>query len=163
MIQFLENHFVVVDVETTGFGTQDRVIEVAAVLVDWRTGSELDVVHTLIDPGRSVGSSQRVHGISDAMLLGKPKFARIAPALQGLLTAAPVVAHNVSFDKRMLTQEFRRARTGWPAVPTHCTYQLTRQRLIDACVARGIRIEQHHRALGDARATAQLFRSLTVR
>lgn len=152
--------FVVVDVETTGFGTSDRVVEVAAILVDWRTGREVEVLHTLLDPERPVGATH-VHGITDAMVRGAPRFSKVAPDLRQLLGSAPVVAHNIAFDRRMLTQEFRRIRSTWPPTEEHCTYGLTGQKLAVACAERGIVLDGHHRALADARATAELFRVVT--
>jgi len=153
--------FVVIDVETTGFGTTDRVVEVAAILLDWRSGKEIEVLQSLVNPGRPVGSATRVHGITDAMLASAPRFSAIAPDLRQMLQSAPVVAHNISFDRRMLTQEFRRIRTTWPPTDEHCTYGLTGQKLSVACAERGIVIDGHHRALADARATAELFRAVT--
>lgn len=85
----------------------DRVIEIGAVeLVDGRiTGRQF---HTYLQPNRAIHwAAQRVHGISDAMLVGKPLFIDRALALLAFLDGAEVVAHNASFDVGFLDNELR--------------------------------------------------------
>ena len=42
--------------------------------------------------------AQRVHGISDAMLVGKPLFSSKAAELLEFLRGSEMVAHNATFD-----------------------------------------------------------------
>ncbi len=101
----------VLDTETTGFDplTGDRVLEVAAVeivnLVP--TGRHF---HTLIDPERDVPEeATKVHGFTREMLIGKPKFAEIAPAMLDFLGDDPIIAHNAPFDFGFLDWELKKA------------------------------------------------------
>lgn len=101
------NRVVTLDTETTGMSHRlgDRVIEIGAVeLIDGRiTGRQF---HTYLQPHRNVHwAAQRVHGISDAMLLGQPTFASKAGELLDFLHGAEVVAHNASFDTGFLNNE----------------------------------------------------------
>ena len=59
--------YVVLDTETTGVNpATDDIIEVAAVRV--RCGEMVESYQALIKPTRSVGDSESVHGLSDALL-----------------------------------------------------------------------------------------------
>jgi DNA polymerase-3 subunit epsilon len=68
-----------------------------------------------------------------------------------------LVAHNLSFDVRMLRQEYERLNTDIDEGEGHCTLRLTSEKLEVACARFGIALNGHHRALADARATAQLL------
>lgn len=51
--------------------------------------------------------AQRVHGISDAMLVGKPLFSSKAAELLEFLRGSEMVAHNATFDVGFLDNELR--------------------------------------------------------
>ena len=57
-----------VDVETTGFGRQDRIVEIAIVCLD-ADGLVVDEFSTLINPQRDVGAVE-VHGMNDEPVVG---------------------------------------------------------------------------------------------
>lgn len=103
------NRIVTLDTETTGISHRmgDRVIEIGAVeLIDGRlTGREF---HTYLQPNRPIHwAAQRVHGITDAMLVVKPRFEHRALALLAFLDGAEVVVHNAAFDVGFLDNELR--------------------------------------------------------
>ena len=64
---------IVVDVETTGFGRQDKILEIAAIALDPTTWEIVDEYDTLINPQRDVGPTG-VHGISASMVEAAPTF-----------------------------------------------------------------------------------------
>lgn len=102
---------VLFDTETTGLDPLrgDRVIEVAAIELhnDLPTGK---VFHALIDPERDIpADASRIHGITNADVAGKPKFAAIAADLLAFFGDAPLIAHNAAFDFGFLDAEFGRA------------------------------------------------------
>ena len=163
--------FAVVDVETTGLSPEDeRIVEVGVVILD-PAGLELHSFCTLVDPGRHPGPTH-VHGISGEMLEGAPTFAAIRPFLAHQLSGRVVVGHNVDgFDLAFLRAECRRAGGEGVVpgeVPTLDTWQLAQRHLGPACRAGlaeccghfGLRWDDHHHALGDARVTAALLASL---
>lgn len=152
---------VVVDVETTGFGRSDRIVEIAALTLDPVTLETIDEFDTLINPERDVGPTG-VHGISATMVEAAPTFSEIVPAVADRLQGAVLVAHNLIFDQRMLRQEFDRQRVGTDLGHGLCTYRATRKKLSLACDAHDIPLDQQHRALADARATAELARRLQL-
>lgn len=161
---------VALDTETTGMSHRmgDRVIEIGAVeLIDGRiTGRQF---HTYLQPNHPVHwAAQRVHGIGDAMLRGKPLFIDRALALLAFLDGAEVVAHNASFDVGFLDNELRvsgiqttlsqhcritcslrLARARWPGLPNKLNDMLARLGIVHQ---RGL-----HGALKDAHLLAQVY------
>ena len=152
------NGYAVVDVETTGLSHSDRIIEIAVVTLDhqFRKVGEYD---TLVDPERDLGPTH-IHGISPSMVSKAPRFSDIAAVLAQTIVNRTLVAHNISFDKRMLRNEFDRLGATYEAGAGVCTLRHTHEKLTIACKSFGIKPPQHHRALSDARATAELLRAI---
>lgn len=163
--------FAVLDVETTGFAPEhERIIEVGVVTLG-PDGEETGSFCTLVDPGRDPGPTF-IHQITPAMLVGAPTFEAIRPYLAGLLSGMVVVGHNVdAFDLAFLRAEC--ARVGGAAlapgdlasvdtlgVAQGHLHLRGKARLVECCTHFGLSWEDHHDALGDARVTAALFRSM---
>ena len=169
---FSEVPFLVVDVETTGMSAWagDRITEVAAVLVHGERTTE--TFHSLVNPQRPIPPSiTRLTGISDAMVRSAPRFREIAGDLAQHVVGRVFVAHNARFDWNFLEAEYERvARASWSALaPAQlCTVRLARRLLahlprrnLDAVAWHyGVEIDGRHRAVGDARATAQVLLGL---
>ena len=152
---------VVVDVETTGFGAHDRIVEIAVITLDPETWETQDEYDTLINPERDVGPTG-VHGVTAGMVELAPVFADILPPVAQRLRGAVLIAHNLPFDTRMMRYEFERHRVPIDFGQGMCTLKATRAKLGAACQSEGIRLENAHRALADARATAELARRLRL-
>lgn len=157
-------YFAVIDVETTGLSPKmDRVIELAVVRVD-SSGRVVDEWATRFNPEGPVGATH-IHGITDADVAQAPLFRDVAPLIAPQIAGLPIAAHNARFDLAFLRAEFRRAGWDVPWLPAYCTLNgshhymphLRRRRLIDCCWDAGIRLDDAHSALGDARATAALL------
>jgi DNA polymerase-3 subunit epsilon len=158
--------YVVVDVESTGVRALDgdRITEVAVVEV--RNGRSRVVFDSLINPERPIPPPiTSLTGISWEMVRHAPRFGDIAVQLAGVLEGQVFVAHNATFDWRFISTEMQRA-TGRPLDGTRlCTVKLARRlvptlyrRSLDAVTEFfGIRIENRHRAGGDAIATAEVL------
>jgi DNA polymerase III epsilon subunit-like protein len=163
--------FAVVDVETTGFSPEtERIIEVGVVVLD-DAGVEVGSFCTLLDPGCDPGPTH-IHGITPQMIEGSPPFGSVHSFLADLLSGRVVVGHNVDgFDLDFLRAECHRAG-GQGLVPGPVTTIDTlsvaqahlglrgRAKLVDCCTHFGLSWNDHHSALGDARVTAALFRSM---
>ena len=152
----MTDSFVVVDCETTGFGRTDRIVEVAVVVLDSISLEVVDEFDTLLNPERDVGPVD-VHGVTASMVEAAPSFSEIAGVLGNKLDGGVLVAHNLSFDTRMLAQEFDRLESQFDPGEGICTLKATAEKLITACDRYGIALAHQHRALADARATAQLL------
>ena len=107
----------VVDVETTGLDpSSDRIISVAVVRArfadlrenpDGLHGTTMDVV---VNPQcRIPRDASRVHGFTDSDVADKGPFSDVAQQFRDFIGDLPVIGHNVSFDKRFLSSEFKRA------------------------------------------------------
>ena len=149
----------VIDTETTGLGAQDRVVEIAVVVLDATTLETVDEYDTLINPCRDVGP-EHIHGISASMVEAAPTFAEIAGDLAERLDDHILVAHNLPFDVRMVQGEFTRLDAEFAEGRGICTLRLSGSRLSTATRDHGIALDDHHRALADARAAAELLRIL---
>ena len=95
----------------------------------------------------------------------------VLPQLAKLLQGRVLVAHNASFDTRVLKQAFARAALDWPDPPVLCTVALARrfaplQRrrgLASLADALGITVGETHRALPDAETCARVLCALLPR
>ncbi|AHH17034.1 DNA polymerase III [Nocardia nova SH22a] len=153
--------FAVIDVETTGLHRSDRVVEITVLTLD-HTGTVTNTFDTVVNPMRDVGPSW-IHGLSAADVADAPIFDEIAHTVAGLLDGAVVVAHNRPFDTRMVGFELGRSGIDVEWGAGLDTLAVTRCKLGVACFELGIRHEDQHRALGDARATAHLLQAVADR
>ena len=159
-----DQNYVVVDVETTGGkGDNHRVTEIGAVKV--RGGEIVDRFQTLLNPQRTIPANiSRLTGITPAMVEDAPYFADIAEQFEDFMGDAIFVAHNVDFDYGFISREYARLgksfrhaklctcasmRRLYPGLGSYSLAALSRQ--FD------ISLEQHHRALCDAEAAAELL------
>lgn len=119
----MDGRWVVVDVETSGMRPAlDRVLSVAAVVCD-DEGGVVEEFATLLNPGVDPGPVH-VHGLTPALLAGKPRFADVAGELARIIDGRTMVAHNAAFDTSFLAAEARRAGTQVPLERFLCTLDL---------------------------------------
>ncbi|MFO0989208.1 MAG: exonuclease domain-containing protein [Alphaproteobacteria bacterium] len=161
-----ELDFVVFDTETTGLRPEaDEIVAIGAVRIVNRRILTGETFERIVHPGRPIPpASTRFHGLTDAMVEGKPPIAVVLPQFHAFAKGATLVAHNASFDMSFLVKSEAAAgvRFGNPAL---CTLTLAAATLedmpehsLDAVAQRfGIAIERRHTALSDAMATAVLF------
>ena len=118
---------------------------------------------------RSSRGIQRFTGITQQMVDTAPPAAEVLPALAELLDGRVLVAHNASFDSRVLRQAFERCGLDWPDPPVLCTVALGRQvRPAGRAgsgwrgwpTTSGSRSGETHRALPDALTCARIFCAL---
>lgn len=106
-------------------------------------------------------------GINNKMLRNAPKFYEVAKRIVEITEDCIIVAHNSSFDYRILKTEFN--RLGFPFKrKTLCTVELSKLLIPDMpsyslgklTRSLGIALSDRHRADGDAKATVKLFKML---
>ena len=156
---------IIFDTETTGLDkAADRVIEIGAVELVNRFPSGR-TFHVYINPqGRDIHpDAQRIHGISNADLAGKPTFPDIADEFSEFIEGAKLIAHNATFDTEFINAEF--SRLGLPPVTNDRvidTLQLARRKhpmgpnSLDALCKR-YGIDNSHRTLHGALLDAELL------
>jgi len=159
--------YAIVDLETTGGKPEEEAItEIAIYRFD---GNEItDRFISLINPERPIHwYVQKLTGINNKMLRRAPKFYEIAKRVLEITDGAVIVAHNASFDYRVLQREFD--RLGYPFErPRLCTVKLSKEifpgqesySLGKLCKNLHIPITNRHRASGDALATVELFKMI---
>lgn len=161
-----DEEFVVVDVETTGGspGGGHRVTEVAAVRVSG--GRIVDTYSTLVNPERPIPSMiTSLTGITNAMVVGQPRFREVAHHVSDAIGGCVFVAHNAAFDWRFICHEMHLATGMTLSGRQLCTVRLARKllpqlpsRSLDGLALYfGLDIEARHRALDDAVATAHVL------
>lgn len=152
--------FVAIDFETADNGA-DGACSVGLVRVEALKVVRREAV--LIRPPRSLILYTHVHNITWKTVADAPPFADVWPKLLPMLDGAShLVAHNASFDRRVLEACCARAGHRPPAVPFLCTLQLARKKwqLRPAnlpAVCRFLNIPlNHHDAGSDAEACARI-------
>lgn len=98
-----------------------------------------------------------LHGITAQDTVCAPDFAEVWPVIEPFITGQEVVAHNASFDLSCLRQTLELYRLPVPHLLGRCTYRIYRKGLAELCHNYGISLDHHH-ALSDARACAELYR-----
>ena len=98
---------IVFDTETTGLdpATGDRMVELGCIEMVNRVATGR-TFHAYFNPEREMpAEAEAVHGLSDAFLADKPRFAERVDEFLTFIGDAPLVAHNASFDFGFLNAE----------------------------------------------------------
>lgn len=109
---------IVLDTETTGLEPAEghRIIEIGCLeLVNRRlTGRRF---HQYLNPEREIDrAAEDVHGLSNAFLADKPRFADIAAEFIEFVQGAELVIHNAAFDLGFLDAELARLEPPAPVM-----------------------------------------------
>jgi len=159
--------YCIIDIETTGGQfNEEGITEIAIYKFD---GHEIvDQFISLVNPEIPIQPFVvKLTGINNAMLRSAPKFYEVAKRIIEISEGCIVVAHNASFDYRILRTEFTRLGYDFKR-PTLCTVELSKKLILDQpsyslgklVRALGIPMADRHRASGDAMATVKLFKLL---
>ena len=159
--------FSILDLETTGGKfNEEGITEIAIYKFDG-----IDIVDqfvSLINPQIPIQPYvQQLTGINNRMLLKAPKFFQVCKRVLEITDNTILVAHNSSFDYRILKIEFNRLGYQFN-IPQLCTVDLSKKLIPDKnsyklgklVKSLGISISNRHRASGDAMATVELFKLL---
>lgn len=159
--------YAIVDIETTGgHASANGITEIAVIIHDG--AKVIRRYETLINPQRNIPVYiSALTGISNEMVARAPLFSEVAAEIFSLLHDKIFIAHNVNFDYSFLKYHLsacgyelqckklctvRLSRKVFPGLISYSLGKLCKQLKIDLC--------NHHRAGGDAEATAVLFSML---
>ena len=156
-----ERTFVAIDFETAD-SAPDSACAIGLARVE--AGAVVKRVAWLIRPPRSRIEYAHIHGITWAMVAKSRTFGELWPHIDAVLMGADfLVAHNASFDKRVLAACCLAAGLPPVALPFHCTVQVARSRwktkgngLAAVSGRLGIPLNHHH-AGSDAEACARIL------
>lgn len=101
-----------------------------------------------------------VHGITEGMCANAPTFDALLPFMERFTDGCPLVVHNHGTEKSVLEKAcLYYGKTDSPLYqPSFIdTYNFTGKSLEDSCKMAGIELSEHHNALEDARACAELY------
>ena len=156
--------YAVVDIETTGSGKGLHAItEIAVVTV--QNGEVINQWSSLINPQRHIPAYiTKLTGIHDHMVKNAPIFSEVAEELSEQLKDAIFVAHNVGFDYGFIREAYAELGQSFKR-PKICTVQASRKSfpklksysLGNLASYFDLDLKTAHRALSDAKATAQLL------
>lgn len=156
-------NFTAIDFETANRQTHSAC-SVALTVV--RNSKIVDEYYTLIQPETWFSSmNTQIHGIRETDVYDAPKFPDVWNDMKHFFTPDQlVVAHNMPFDKRILTGTLAYYGVETPQFKTLCTVQSSRALLRELpnhklnTVAAYYDISlNHHHALDDARACAKIL------
>ena len=162
--QSLDSMFVVFDIETTGFSAvNDRIIEIGAVKVE--NGMITEKFSEFVNPERPIPFEiEKLTSINDRMVEDAPNISVILPKFMDFCGGSVLVAHNADFDTGFIRHNCE--ALGLPYDYTYVdTLGIARSFLeglknykLDTVVeAMGCTLANHHRAVDDAGATADVF------
>ncbi|MEZ4796468.1 MAG: exonuclease domain-containing protein [Flavobacteriaceae bacterium] len=162
--------YAILDIETTGGKyNEEGITEIAIYKFDGH--KIVDQFISLINPEREIQPFVvNLTGINNNMLRNAPKFYEVAKRIVEITEDCIVVAHNASFDNRILKTEFKRLGFEYKK-RTLCTVELAKQlipgqqsySLGKLTRSLGIPVSDRHRASGDALATVTLFKMLLAK
>jgi DNA polymerase III subunit epsilon len=161
--------FVIVDVETTGWLPEQAMItEIGAVR--FSGGRVTKEFSALVNPGMPIPADiTTLTGITDAMVGQAPQMAAVMPAFLAFADGCVLAAHNAPFDIGFLTAACTSCGIPWPAFAVVDTAVLARLvlaadvpdcKLATLATYFGARTAPCHRALADAKATADVLQGL---
>lgn len=165
--QLLVDNIILFDVESTGVSTSDdEIVQIAAIRINSK-GEVINKFVEFIKPTKPVGTSEFIHGFSDAFLQKNGLEPHVALKKFGeFIKGSVLVGHNVNYDISILTSEMARlglekpdfkgsfdtmdlSRRFYPELPNHkletiCTYMHTE-------------VKSDHNALNDILATKEIL------
>ena len=164
MGQNFNDTFVVFDLETTGFSAEvDRIIEIGAVKI--KNGEIVDNFSKFVNPKIPIPFRiEKLTGINDSMVMEAEPIEKILPEFLGFCGDAVMVAHNAGFDTSFIINNAE--RLGIKYDPTIMDTVLLAQfvipnlhnyKLDTLCKHLAVSLENHHRAVDDAQATAYIY------
>ena len=160
----LDDEFVVFDIETTGLSNKhNKITEIGAVKV--RAGAVVDTYSTFVNPETLIPEQiTKITGITNEMVKDAPTINEALPGFLDFIKDSCVVAHNAEFDVGFIRESCNKGGFKFDN-PILDTLKLSRVLLshlkkhkLDVVAKElGINLENHHRAVNDAKATAEIF------
>jgi len=162
--QSLDGTYVVFDLETTGFSPiQDKIIEIGAVKVE--RGVITERFSTFVNPKIPIPFKiTQLTSITDDMVVDAETIDVVLPKFLDFIGDAVLVAHNAGFDVSFIEQNcrYQEIEREFISLDTVALARvllptLSKYKLNVVAKALNISLENHHRAVDDAGATAEIF------
>jgi len=160
----LDDEFVVFDIETTGLSSKnDGITEIGAVRI--KNNKILDSFSALVNPEQHIPEKiVELTGITNDMVKEKPTIEMVLPEFLKFIGNSPIVAHNADFDAGFIRDKVNRYNMNFKntivdtlKLARALLPNLKKHRLNIIAKELNISLENHHRAVDDAKATAEMF------
>ncbi len=158
------NSYVVFDIETTGLSAiNDMITEIGALkIVD---GDIVDSYSQLINPERPIPEFiTKLTGITDEMVKDKPTIKDVIGDFYEFIDNSILVAHNSTFDIGFIREKIKLidVELNNPVIDTlelsrAVFSELKNHKLNTLAKHLSVNLDNHHRAVDDAKATAEIF------
>ncbi len=150
------NDFTAIDFETAN-QKGSSICQIGLVRVEG--GEVVKTINQLICPPGNFYSywNIKVHGISPDKTADAPTFEEVWGHIKVFIEDQVLVAHNASFDCSCLKQVLAFYDLASVVYERQCTYKIYKKGLAVVCEEQGITLN-HHDALSDAMACAELYR-----
>lgn len=162
----MRGEIIAIDLETTGLSPDhDTILEIG--LARFKDGAIIETYETLIDPGREIPSYvSTLTGIRQEDVQGAPRIRDVLAEVDRFIGDAPVLGHNIAFDVSFMRKQdllynnvqldtYELASVLMPTAP--------RYNLNSLCQQLAVSLDDAHRALADASATAYVYWELWQR
>jgi DNA polymerase-3 subunit epsilon len=150
------------DVETTGTDPdKDRIVQLGFIRIE--PDGDVEEQEIIIDPLMTIPDKViKVHGVTNEMVIGAPKFETLVPKLQKVFADADICGYNVAFDGRFLRAEFARCGVKWipgRVIDPFKIFQIMEKRTLTDAVRYYLEEEMvnAHSALPDIRYTMRVL------
>ncbi len=158
--------YVIYDLETTGFSAKyDSIIEIGAVKI--KDNQIIDEFQMFINPKEKLSDIiSELTNITDDMLVDAPLAPEALNEFKKFIEGSILVAHNATFDLSHLDASFKKHGLGNVENPVIDTLRLARVMYHDKLKRFGlkamtkffkVKLDDHHRAIFDAKATQEVF------
>lgn len=164
-IDLLENEYVVFDLETLGLNAHEHeIIEIGAIKM--RGKSTIDKFSYIINPKKKIPEKiKELTNITQSMVDNAPTIDEILPKFVEFVGDATLVAHNAAFDMGFIYRDVKKYLEIDYNPPVIDTLRMARDLypelksfgLKNMNKVLGLGLENHHRAVDDAQATAGMF------
>ncbi|SES68404.1 DNA polymerase III catalytic subunit, PolC type [Natronincola peptidivorans] len=160
----LEDEYIVFDIETTGLSNAtDKITEIGAIKI--RNRQVIDKFSSLINPKIPIPEKiTQITGINNEMVENAPTIEEVLPKFLDFIGTSCVVAHNAAFDvgfirvnANELGHEFINPVVDTLKLSRILLSHLKRHKLNTIAKELNVTLENHHRAVDDAKATAEIF------
>ena len=162
--QSLTDTYVVFDIETTGFSpVNNHIIEIGAVKLE--SGQITERFSEFVNPREPIPFEiEKLTGINDEMVMHAPGIEEVLPRFLEFSEGAVMVAHNAGFDMsfinanaKLLDIPLKKTVVDTVGLARVLLPGLNKYKLDVVAKALDISLKNHHRAVDDAGATAEIF------
>ena len=160
-------NFVAIDFETANYN-RSSICSLGIVIVE--NGKITDKIYHLVRPQPNFYCewATNIHGLTYDDTMNEPEFPYIWNKIKPKLNGFPLIAHNSPFDESCLKAVHELYGMEYPNYKFYCTYHAARiefpnlanHQLHTVATHIGFDPENHHHALADAEACAEIAKKI---